>query len=100
MPIDQLQTLMMNDSFKIKVMDRKQGILLRIDYKWERPLRLEKWFDNTQPTFKVRKYRLNLGEEELVGDEIMYVKDFEIEWEKYHKDNLLIRVIVPKERLK
>jgi len=102
MPIDQLQSLMMNQSFEIQVMDTKQGIKHLIDYKWKRPLgNLEVWFDNSQPTFKVCKYRRNLlGDEELVGSDIMYVKEFEVEWEKYHKDDLPIRVIVPKERLK
>ena len=66
--------------------------MIFIDYKWERPLKLEKWFDNTQPTFKVSKYRRGLlGEQELIGSEILYVKDFEVEWEKYHKENFLIR---------
>ena len=93
MPIDQLQTLMMNESFEIEAIDTKQKIIHFIDYKWERPLKLEKWFDNTQPTFKVRKYRCLLGDNApyLVGSEIMYVKDFEVEWEKYHKENFLIR---------
>lgn len=92
MPVDQLQTLMMNESFEIEVLDTKQGIRHLIDYKWKRPLSCEKWFDNTQPTFKVSKYRRGLlGDEQLVGSEVMYVKDFEVEWEKYHKDNFLIR---------
>ena len=94
MPIDQLQSLMMNESFEIEAIDTKQKVIHFIDYKWERPLSgVEKWFDNTQPTFKVRKYRCLLGDfkPELVGSEILYVKDFEVEWEKYHKENFLIR---------
>tara|TARA_A100001388_G_C28718459_1_gene475089 strand:+ start:409 stop:702 length:294 start_codon:yes stop_codon:yes gene_type:complete len=83
---------MINESFEIEAIDTKQKIMLFIDYKWKRPLKLEKWFDNNQPTFKVRKYRRGLlGEQELIGSEIMYVKDFEVEWEKYHKENFLIR---------
>ena len=89
MPIDQLQTLMMNQSFELKVKNHDYGFYYKIYYDQICSLNNKPTFD---PKFDVSLYRWNGDDYELIAREVITVEKFEVEWKKYHKDDLKIKV--------